>query len=487
MGTTILPDARLGEVRLPRKLALGLSSHVVGATGTGKTTAMTAWAAQDVATPGVVSVNLDYKGDFAKNLTEIVIPWVALKLPLDEGTELLESLRVWAPWSGRKIPSLHLTSPGGSVSRRAVALTDLFVATVGAGELGHRQLSVFVPAVKLMMKTGVPFALLPEIFTLPGFRGALLIAAEDPELTSYFENRFMADAREGVVFSILSRFDRFLSDDTTKRALFGPTPFDATVWLEHGTTVCDFGGGLRSHRVFWASFVQHAILEAVLSRPTRRTSPRVAIRIDEVQMGIPTKDQAEELDDALCLMRSRRAALAIAHQHAGQLAEYPSLLSSLRANAGILAAFRIPKESAEATSCVVPEGLPPGIDGKGLTESQVRETWIRVLSSLPDRTFLLRAPTLASSSIPVRAPTLDLEALSREVPEAIRALGRDGQDGFTSEALGLREDTWRRVVAELSTVAAPNVTALAHFAEPEEGVRAPARRALRERRTEAQP
>ncbi len=487
MGTTMLSGARSAEVRLPRKLALGLSSHIVGATGTGKTTAMTAWAAQDVASPGVVSVNLDYKGDFAKNLTEVVIPWAAVKLPVEGGTALLENLRVWAPWSGRRIPSLHLTSPGGSVSRRAVALTDLFVATVGAGELGHRQLSAFVPAVKLMMKTAVPFALLPEVFSLPGLRAALLVAAEDPELTSYFENRFPADAREGVVFSILSRLDRFLADDTTKLALFGPHGFDAATWLESGTTVCDFGGGLRSHRVFWASFVQHAVLEAVLSRPTRRTSPRVLIRIDEVQMAIPTAAQAEELDDALCLMRSRRASLQIAHQHAGQLAAYPSLLSSLRANVGMMAAFRIPKESAEATSCVVPEGLPPGVDGGGLTESQIREAWVRALSSLPDRTFLLRAPTLAPSSIPVRAPVLDLEALAREVPEPVRALGRDGTDGFAPEELAAREEKWRRVALELSATREPNAAALARFAEPEPDARAPGRRPRRGRPTEIEP
>lgn len=464
VGSIVLPDETVACVRIPWKIAHGLSQWVVGGTGGGKTTVLLNMRAQSLRNPSVHSVDLDSKGDYASGLTEVVYPWVALHLPPEQGASLLASLRVIAPWEGRTLPSLHLTFAGPSARERATALVGLFNATVGNGSaLGHNQEACFVPLVRLLMADGVPLALLPDVATRSRFRAALLASAGDAELRAYFDTRYENEGRGGVLRGILARVDRFLSDDATRLALFGPEPFDVSRWLEEERMVGNFSGGLDQHRRFWTAFTVHSLTRAILRRRPTRRSPRVLVAIDEVQRAIPTQEQAQDLEDALSLMRSRRAALCIAHQHPGQLAEYPALLQSLKTNVATTLAFRSPGD-VSALSHVFPETVPPGVDATGLDEAAIRRVWERVLPGLPERTFLLRVPALSPSSIVVRAPEFDIEALRREIPEDVQAIAREGQYGFTREELALRELAWREAVHELDAAATPNTDALARLA-----------------------
>jgi hypothetical protein len=318
--------------------------------------------------------------------------------------------------------------------------------------------------VKLLMRNAVPFPLLADVLTNERFRQALLTAADDAELSQYFRTRFDADSREGLIGGILARADRFAADESTRHALYGPDAFTASVFLESGTLVANLAGGTGSHVKFWAGFTLHEIVTAVLARRPRRTSPQVVVRIDEVQLGVPTPDAAYLLETALSTMRSKKASVHIAHQHVAQLAHFPSLVSSLRTNTAIQCVFRQPAEAVGAISLALPEGLPYGVEGAGLSEAQVRDLWERVLVSLPDRNYFLRVPTLSPSSIPVRAFDLDLDGLRRSVPEEIRSLAENGQGGFGRDVLRTREEVWHRAVQDLSDAADPNTDALRDLA-----------------------
>ncbi len=469
MGSTTLPNGGAAWVRVPWRIAHGLSRWIVGATGGGKTTAMLCWKAQDLRDPKVRSIDLDSKGDYATGLLEVAVPWVATHISPEDGAELLSGLRVIAPWDARLLPSLHLTWTGPAMRERSTALVGLFNATTTSGNaLGHNQEACFVPLVRLLMSRSVPFALLADVAVRPGFRNALLAGSDDAELRGYFDTRFENEGRGGVLRGILTRMDRFLADDATRLALFGPEPFDSSRWLEEGTTVASFGGGLDQHRRFWASVTVHALVRAILRRRPTRSSPRVVVGIDEVQRAIPSAEQAQDLEDALSLMRSRKASLSIAHQHPAQLADHPALLQSLRTNVGTTVAFRSPAEGS-ALSHVFPESLPPGVDASRLSEADIRRVWEQVLPGLPERTFLLRVPDLSPASIIVRAPHFDVDALRREVPEDIRAIARDGQEGFTRDDLAARERAWRQAVHELDGAPTPNLDALGRLVGADPG------------------
>lgn len=477
-GTTGLSGGRSQEVRLATRIAHGTSGWTTGSTGSGKTRGLLGLALQDLATPRTTCIAADFKGDFSEGLTESVIPWMATQLPPARGADLLMGLRVLAPWRGNGLPSLNLTSPaGGSLRRRAVAIAELFNVTVGAGELGHRQQAVFMPTLRLLLATGTPLPLLPDVLTSERLRAGLLELAHDPELTSYFRDRFPADHRENTTYSILARFDRFLADECTRLALFGEAPFDPAEWLETGTTVIDLGSGLESHRRFWSAAILHGLVTSILARRVSRGSPKVVVRIDEVHVGIAGQDQARELENALSLMRSRRASLWIAHQHAGQLAEHPQLLQSLRTNTGVQIAYRCPRETASAMATVLPDRLPPGMLRPDATEAQVRQAWELALAALPERTFLLRCPLLGPIGIPVRTPTIDLDRMRRESSPEARSLASEGASSHTRTELALREGLWRQLASELGQAASPNSDALARAAAS--GPATPSRRSRR--------
>ena len=466
IGSDLLP------VHVSPRIMDERSSVTTGATGTGKTVLQVMLALETLARGNAGLVASDYQGHdsgFAKLLAEHALPGLAMRLPPERGAELLLGVRVFAPWLSSKLPSFHLTAPGGSASRRAAAIIDVFAATCGVGAFGPRMLALTTPATRALILTGTPLPLLAEFLTNERFRRALTIAAGDPDLTSYVEHRFAADFREAGA-SVLARLDRFFADESTKLSMYAPDPFDPAAWLESGTTILNLGGGTSSHRAFWASFVQHALLSAALARQATRSSRRVVIRIDEAQVGLPGEAQARELDDALSRVRSRKVAIAIAHQHAGQLSSYPFLRESLKANCGYMLTFRVPEETIVQNAFPLPDSLPPGVSS-GLSEAQVRSVWTRVLTSLPDRTFLVRVPTLSPASVPVVAAHFDVEAFGRDAPEDIRALAREGQGGYPRADLAARETVWRRTAEEIARAAEPNVDALARLARR----RAPAR------------
>lgn len=470
-GQTPAPHNEWLNVIVPYRVAHELSGWMQGATNQGKTTLMLSIDAHDFTVPNRVHVRFDYQGSengYAYQLTHSVIPGVAVRLAPEDGARLLADLRVIAPWQSSKLPSLHLTAPGGNVNVRAAALVDVFAGTTniaGAGEFGPRMLSLALRGVKVLMKTDTPFPLLQELWTNERVRAALVRCSGDSELEAYARDRLPADFRDAGA-SVLARLDRFLSDDATRLACFGPEPFEPGELIEKGTTVMNLAGGTPMHRAFWAAFAQTSTLGAILVRRPTKASPRVLVKIDEAHVGLPSADQARLLDDALSRMRGRRASLVIAHQHAGQLSDFPFLRESLRANCGYVVTFRVPANTFAASGSSVPEMLLPGMTGN-LTESQNRDVWERVVENLPRRTFLLRAPDLANTTIAVQAPTFEVEKFVAGVPRDIIDLCVEGQGGYDRAELAVREQAWRRAISEIGAAADANLTALERLASGE--------------------
>jgi hypothetical protein len=468
-GQTPGPRNEWPNVTIPSRIAHALSGWTLGAPGSGKTTLLCWLAMHDLCNTGCRGMYLDNSGGpsgFAHLLTRHVIPGVVMRSHASEGASLLARLRVVAPWRNRKLPSMHLTGmlPGGNLNARVASLVDVLASTTtsaGAAEFGPRMMSIAARTLKLMVNRGVPFPLTADVMANEGFRAALIKGCGDAELEAYMRDRFAADFREAGA-AILARFDRITSDDATRLACFGPESFDVADQLETSTVVCNYDGGSPMHRALWASFFQASAVAAILARRPTKASPRLLLRVDEAHVGIPSTQQARLLDDAIMRIRGRRASILLAHQHAGQLSEYPFLRESLRAT-GYVVAFRVPPATFSASGCPLPARLLPGMGE--LSESEVEEVWSRVVDNLPPRTFLLHVPGLSTASIPVRAPTFDVEAFSRGAPKEIVELATEGQGGHERRELQAREDAWRKVVAELRTTTGPNVDALQRLAE----------------------
>lgn len=468
------------RVMIPHRVALTQSLWIQGVSGGGKTTFLNWLTYQDFQTPNLVVCALDYQGaesGYSRQLLTRVIPGLIAQRGAEWGAEFLRGLRVIAPWQSRKLPTLHITATGGNVNQRAASLVDIFASTTGIGnaEFGPRMLSCTMPSVRLAMRLGLPFPLIPDLMTNEALRTKLVARCGDSALVSYMRDRFLADYRDAGP-AVLSRFDRLLGDDATKLATFAPEPFDAADRVEHGWTIANFGGGPVMHRAAWVALTQKATLDAILARRTTKRSPRVVVRVDEAQVGLVSTVQAKELDDALSRMRGRKAALTIAHQHAGQLGEYASLKESLRTNCGLFATFRVPPQSFGSFGCDVPGPLP-GMDPT-LAAADTRAAWEHVIENLPKRTYLLRVPDLSSATIPVRAPEFDVEALARNVPRELVELVEEGTHGFDRRELAARETAWREALSELTGAADPNMDALARLAEGRR-TRGRSRRAMR--------
>jgi hypothetical protein len=468
VGDTPGRDGQWLRVTIPFRIALALSLWIVGTPGAGKTVFLLWLALLDLLTPNVVGLYYDYQGSesgFSTQLLTKVIPGLIFRLGAEWGAKLLSGLRVIAPWQSRKLPSLHVTAPGGNVNLRAASLVDIFAATTtvaGGTEFGPRMLSFTMPHTRMFIRLGIPFPLLATVMPSDSLRTKLAAASGDESLIAYMRDRCMADYRDAGA-AVLSRIDRFLADDTTRLACFAPEPLDATESIEHGITIANFGGGPAMNRAAWTTFTQKASLDAIIARRPTKQSPRIILRIDEAQVGLPSTLQAREIADAVERMRGRRAALAFAHQHGGQLSEYPFLKEALRGCCGTFATFRVPPHTFAESGCGVPDTLLPGMD-RTIPPSEVHAAWERVIDSLPKRTFLLRAPDLSNSTIPVRTPDFDVDEFARGVPRELVELVSEGQLGYDRDVLAARETTWLRVLAELATVSDPNVDALNRLA-----------------------
>lgn len=326
-------------------------THLLGPTGTGKSTVLLSLALADAA-EGRGMLLLDPKGDLVTDLLE--------RVPAERHQDVV----VIDPTSLRPVGVNPLAGPLPQAPLRAEAVLDvmaeLFAANWGirtADALGAALLTLArIPQANLLW--------LPPLLTDPAFRArALAQAPQDPLgadafWAAYDAKRPQTQAVE--IAPVLNKLRQLFIRPGLRAVLGQAEPrFDLRQLLTHRRIVLvnlNHGrlgaGAARLLGSLLLSQVWHHLLERQRLPETQR--PVVSIYIDEVHQflaGLPG-----DLSEALALSRSLGAAFHLAHQYRAQLT--PQMLGAIDSNTRNKIYFRQIGNDALAAARLAP-GLEP--------------------------------------------------------------------------------------------------------------------------------
>ena len=313
--------------------------HLLGSTGTGKTTAMLNLAAQDIAAGRGVGV-LDPKGELVHGLLE--------RIPRDR----LEDVVLISPDEldySVGINPLEV-SPGDDPDLVADNLLTIF-KRIYERYWGPRTDDVLKAAIlTLLRRPGSTLAHVPLLLTDPAFRSSALAEAHDVFALDTFWSWFngLGEAqRSEAIGPVLNKLRDFLIRPRLRRLLCQPR---STVDLRH---VVDSGGILLADlsvgrwgdttAALIGSFLVARVWQAVLARAAVEEEQRrdFFLFIDEFQHFL---GMAGPFADVLAEARSLRLSLTIANQHLGQLTR--DLRDAVVSNARSRVVFQCGQEDA---------------------------------------------------------------------------------------------------------------------------------------------
>lgn len=373
-----LHEGHAVEVRLPPDLRTR-HTHLVGASGTGKSTLLVNLILEDLASGGGLAV-LDPHGD--------LIDEILARYPEEREHDLIlfdpsdTSFRVgWNMLHARtEIEKVILSSDLVAAFRRlSTSWGDQMTSVLG------NTIQAFVES-----ESGGTLLDLRQFLLERDFRAAFLKTVEDPDIRYYFERQFplLKGIPQGP---ILTRLDTFLRSKLVR-----------AVVTERANRL-DFRDLVDGGKVFLAKLAQGAIGEenaallgsllvsafhqAALSRQDLAPGARrqFSLYVDECHH-FATPSMAALLSGT----RKYRLSLCAAHQELGQLrARDPEVLSALLANAGTRIVFRV----SEADARELERGFS-SFAAEDLVRLKVGEAIVRAGQSEAD--FNLRTRELAA-------------------------------------------------------------------------------------------
>jgi hypothetical protein len=336
-----LHHGRTVLVRLPEELRLR-HLHVVGGSGTGKSTLLLDLISQDIEAGRGVAV-LDPHGD--------LVDEVLGRIP----KERLEDAILFDPADTGAPLAWNILEAHSELERTLLASDLVGLFRRFSTSWGDQMTSVLGNAVLALLDSpGSTLLDLREFLVNRAARERLLSAVEDPYLLSYFRQEFQLAAGKSVG-AILTRLDGFLRSRTV-RAIVGAreSRLDLRAVMDRG-------------QIFLARLSQGAIGEEnaallgslLVAKFHQVALSRQEIRREERRPFFLYADECQEVATpsmALLLSGGRKygLGLTLAHQDLRQLdAKSPEVASALMANAGTRVVFRVGERDAKALS----EGL----------------------------------------------------------------------------------------------------------------------------------
>ncbi len=315
--------------------------HIIGRTGTGKTTLMHNLLAQDIFI-GNGAALLDPHGDLALDLLD------AIPRCRTRNTIYFNPSDLARPVGFNPLNNVP-------ISRRAVATDGMLAAFKHqwSDSWGPRLEHILFNAVRLLLDMPRSSLLaIPRLLTDAGYRQRVLRHATDPVNVAFWNNEFNAwneRYRTEAIAPVLNKVNRFLSAPAIRNCL-GQTKqtIDLRRIMDEGQLlIANLSKGLlgEGHANLLGGLLVSSFQLAAQSRADTTESERAPFYFyaDEFQ-NYTSNSFATILSEA----RKYGLALTIAHQYLDQLP--PDLRAAILGNTGSIIAFRIGGEDAQALS-----------------------------------------------------------------------------------------------------------------------------------------
>jgi hypothetical protein len=350
-------------------------THVIGASGTGKSTLLLNLIRQDIEAGAGVGV-LDPHGDLIHHLLGIIpeerIQDVVLLDPSDEEFSI-----------GFNVLSAH-----SDLEKTLLASDLVSIFARLSTSWGDQMNSVFQNAILAFLESsqGGTLADLRRFLLDKDFRSAFLKTVEDPEAVFYWEKGFPQLGGNKSIGPILTRLESFLS------------PRSIRYMVSQKSNRLDFANIMNGGKILLACLPQgrmgrensHLLGSLLVAKLQQTAMSRQAMAekdrqpfwlyIDEFQ-NFATPSMSEILAGA----RKYRLGLTLAHQDLAQLRRYPELSSAVLTNTCTRIVFRPGDEDAQSLA-----GGFAHFDTRALTGLATGEAICRVGQS--DADFNLQVP-----------------------------------------------------------------------------------------------
>ncbi len=341
-------------------------AFLIGATGTGKSTALLNVAAQDMAR-GDGLLLLDPHGDLADAALRLVPPHrfnhVCLLDPGDAafpvGLNVLDDV---AP------------------DMRAVAADGVVAAMRGiwADSWGPRMEYILRHALEALIETrGASLLLLPRLLTDADFRARLVPALTSPLVKAFFVNEFEqwdARYRNEAIAPILNKVSAFFAVPAVRNMLGQPR---STLDLDHAMrnrriVIANLAKGTigeTAAHLFGALLISRVLTHA-MERASEPEDERAPFHVIADEMSVfATEATARLLSEG----RKMRVSLTAAAQTTAQLS--PTLRAAILGNAATLIAYRLGAEDAEVIADELGVGGPGALQDLAFGRAWGRPAW----------------------------------------------------------------------------------------------------------------
>ena len=346
LGRSTHPASR-GQAVFLSETASRSHLHIIGPTGTGKSTLLARLALTD-ARAGRAVVVIEPKGDLVLD--------VLRRLPKNRRDDII----LLEPGDSFSVGFNPLAGPPQEAERRADELLALFRELFGSA-IGPRSADVLLHA--LLTAARLPDGCLtdlPALLTNPAFRQAAVAQTTDPLVLGPFWAGFEARSepeRNLVVAPLLNKLRPFTSRPALRHMLCqadAPLSFD-TVLSERRILLINLNRGVLGAETarLLGSLLLLQLWRAIQRRASLPASARTSamIVVDEWQDYVAALDFA----DVLATARGLGVGLTIAHQHLGQLS--PGLQSAVLANARSRVVFRPAQKDLTSLAAVLGDGV----------------------------------------------------------------------------------------------------------------------------------
>ena len=304
--------------------------HIMGATGTGKSTLLHSLIAQDIHAGNGLMV-IDPHGD--------LITTILASIPQSRVHDV-----VLIDPTDRDFPvGFNILSTYSDVEKEIVASDLVALFKRFSTSWGDQMNSVLANAIMALVYNTKQFHIgdVRKMLVDAQYRNIILATATDPDITYYWQHEFPI-LKGGSVGPILTRLDSFLRPKAIRSMVCQPTGLDMAQLMDSKKIVLvKLSQGLMGteNSYLLGAFIVSKLQQTALSRQAQAAINRIPFfcYIDEFQHFV-TPSMASILSGA----RKYGLGLVLAHQDMQQVSKYDSdIASSVLSNAGSRIVFRV--------------------------------------------------------------------------------------------------------------------------------------------------